>query len=676
MDPKQLANKPKLEAYERWKGTPPLHGVLSAEAAADKFSQGFQSYSTYYQFFEFLEEKADIAGWQLVRDAYVHYNSLVKANSDGVDAEIQQWMERQPPGPRTVDGRPDELGVCRPWFAEKDRACDTTYFTARLDLVSTVLLNNPTSPVLDEIDERITAALEEAGGLAGLTQYTALLRAQYDEVRRETIEWAQALYRGAGAGEEKALAVPGLVELGSADKYSTVEKQEHLKASLMRLYQQDAYAASSTWCTRYPERRLHEAACEYFLVREPKKLPLLDSILGAFAGQKNASASAADAIVAYLEGAKTDYAAVFRARAAAGEAVFFPPWRNHDYPDEFVPTAADFGPPLPASYAPPPKLPKGHVPSPEAPPLPYKVPREYFTELQERGFGAELAPLLNQGGGNNAAAAAQPAAGGTAATAAAADNVAGLGQEAGGQLSMPEETLTEADMVAKGAGGGAASAPGVSGDAGGAAGGGPPSRWDALLAKIAAEKLPEAAPEQLSFDPSAGGGAKANAEEKEGWLCFERCRENDALVVCAPAALQGTMQPQSDPLCAPCSARVLASRKAVWSKVDQYAAGDAAGPPAAAAPAPAVPGAAPGGAPGEKPNEKKNFRDGPLQVYIEKTGFLARSGWEECFVRATDTGVHYYSSSKVCVHLPPSPPSLPPTPTHSRNPPPLHRKAH
>eukprot|EP01063_Lacrimia_lanifica_P020830 TRINITY_DN28106_c0_g1_i1.p1 TRINITY_DN28106_c0_g1~~TRINITY_DN28106_c0_g1_i1.p1 ORF type:complete len:835 (+),score=309.72 TRINITY_DN28106_c0_g1_i1:91-2595(+) len=149
-----------------------------------------------------------------------------------------------------------------------------------------------------------------------------------------------------------------------------------------------------------------------------------------------------------------------------------------------------------------------------------------------------------------------------------------------------------------------------------------PTRWDGLLAEIAerTKALPED-PTDLEFADL--DGIATVPEEKEGWLCFQKPAGKDVLHVVGSRYGKG-----QEALCRSCSSRVLASQKAVWSNVDAAQAS------------------------GEEPPMDPEVKEGNLEVLRPATGPLAsvlgkgKLVWKKQWVRATDTGIHYYASDK------------------------------
>ncbi|KAJ9461897.1 hypothetical protein DIPPA_16517 [Diplonema papillatum] len=270
-------------------------------------------------------------------------------------------------------------------------------------------------------------------------------------------------------------------------------------------------------------------------------------------------------------------------KSQQGFPILFPPWRDPDYPAAHYPAWAV---PREVAFEP------GAIAVQQEPhPLPYKIPRLYLAEIERSHPLPAAAPGPQPG-----APASPPARGGKPSEPSGFpvdDN------SSADDRPYQNEVLTDEDMdplkVKPKTGDRPAEA----------------SRWKKLLDDI--KQHTTSLPVDLNQDAGLSDGAAANPAEKEGWLCFH---EDPRGLVIVDSALGSAI----DPLCNDCSLRVIRSKKAVWAPVDRHAVAST------------------------QTDVVMHMKEGQLQIISDKT-FLKPGKWTTRFVRATDTGLHYYSSN-------------------------------
>eukprot|EP01064_Diplonema_japonicum_P001763 TRINITY_DN11188_c1_g1_i1.p1 TRINITY_DN11188_c1_g1~~TRINITY_DN11188_c1_g1_i1.p1 ORF type:complete len:833 (+),score=225.80 TRINITY_DN11188_c1_g1_i1:45-2501(+) len=223
---------------------------------------------------------------------------------------------------------------------------------------------------------------------------------------------------------------------------------------------------------------------------------------------------------------------------------------------------------------------------PNRAPFQLKAPRMYWNDLEEQAKQQALAQAPQQEQGQVPEAQA-------VLPIAETDNVP---VQVDQKYNVPDETLTDADMVQQ-----QAPQPDT-------------TRWDNLLSAINAKTYDPPSDEALKFQRSEG--TEVHPAEDEGWLCFRQ--QPDKKLVMVDSNITGR---EVDPLCKDCSARICSSQKALWSSVDKHVATERKNP------------------------EIQDVKEGELEV-ITESGLFNTGTWAKRWIRATDTGLHYYLSKQ------------------------------
>ena len=307
IDPSVAIVSEKLQVFLKWRDPSSLPRV--SEFLEKRKGREF------YIFFELEQDQkyANTAGWSLVRDAMMHYNQMAKTgkNKDQIDLEIQSWHAKHLSNLKH-DG---VTGVFTQLWTELENVAP--YYKHRREVV--VLLCS--AGYINEVSNLDTALAEcwmkEHIFVNSMKQQIGAIQQSNDMVKTWIISFIKKHQPHEVEQLMKHLADPQSQLLLLAMTY-------------LRQYAPEEYQKVALWDKTSPNN-IKIALIDYLNHRMPSDMELVEKYIAEVPDQQ----ILVQKILQKYETAQI--ASWWESAVAGGRSLFFPPWRNSDFPTNAIP---------------------------------------------------------------------------------------------------------------------------------------------------------------------------------------------------------------------------------------------------------------------------------------------------------------------------------------------------